>query len=126
MCSKLALTAVYKLQRMQKIATSEYGLSGNGGLGRFKHALAPICSRWPPTNDRATRTYIYSTWRLLTTSLPAPLPGWSPYEVHVNRHHCTPLSIFQSPYARGYHSLERDRLQLATLQLVVNSVRMMW
>ena len=112
-CAQLAI-AVYKLMGIQKLTTSAYHPSGNGGVERVNHTMAQMLSMVCNEHQNDWDAHLPHVEYAYNNSVSAAT-GLAPNEVHIGRLPRLPLTVFDRSYGGGHQSLDRDHLACCDL-----------
>ena len=107
-CAQLAI-AVYKLLVAHKLTTSAYHPSGNGGVERVNHTMAPMLAMVCNEHQNDWDAHLPHVEYAYNNSGNAAT-GLAPNEVHIGRLPRLPLAVFDRSHSGAHQSLDRDHL----------------
>ena len=107
-CAQLA-TAVYTLLGIQKLTTSAYHPSGNGGVERVSHTIAQMLAMVCNEHQNDCDEHLSHVEYACKISVSAAT-SFAPNEVHIARLPRLPLIIFGRSYGGAHQSHDRDHL----------------
>ena len=112
-CARLT-TAVYKLLGINKLTTSAYHPSGNGGVERVSHTMAQMLAMVCNEHQNDWDVHLPHVEYAYNNSVSAAT-GLAPNEVYIGRLPRLPLTVFDRSYGGIHQNLDRDQLAYCDL-----------